>query len=333
MKATFWGVRGSLPTPLTTNDYHRKLARILAAARGADLTTPAAIGMFCEALPPELRRVVGGNTACVEINGGPGSSGTMILDAGSGIRPLGHDLLARAKADPSFERTVHVLISHTHWDHICGFPFFLPLYDESWDIHIWGAHPDMEERMRSQHHPNHFPVPFEHYQPRTHVHQLEVGQPTEVGGLTVIPGLLEHPGDCYSYRISQSAEAGGGVLVYGTDGSYRDNEKLDTLLDSGFWHGADALIFDAMFTWEESLRKPEWGHSTARVGIDLCVETGVKQLILFHHDPDNDDLTLYRILREAEEYVAQKQPAAQGRLLVDLACEGWSFSVPAAAAH
>lgn len=343
MRVQFWGVRGSLPTPLTSKQFHDKLAPILVAAREANLASPDAVREFLRDLPEECRRVVGGNTSCVEII--TDSQARLICDAGTGIRELGYAWVQRAQtetpsqAEPETQaeaelqktaataavgqREMHVLISHTHWDHISGLPFCEPLYRPEWAVHFYGGHSDLHDRLRRQHDPAHFPVAFESFQPPIETHILAPGVPTDVATMRVTAGRLDHPGDSFAYRI----EADGATLIYAADGGFvRHTDAMRELLDSGFFAGADMLIYDAQFTAEEAAERIGWGHSSPTAGVELCLEHRIPALVLFHHDPKKDDTQLFAMLRGAHQLVADRH--ASERLTVYLACEGWGINVP-----
>ncbi|MGB5920670.1 MAG: MBL fold metallo-hydrolase, partial [Syntrophobacteria bacterium] len=156
MKVKFWGVRGSLPAPIPPTEIENKIVQALGGASGVDLDDIEAIENYVRALPFYQRTTTGGNTSCVEVCG---DNTKIILDAGSGIRQLGIELMQGPCGKG--KGTVHLLISHTHWDHIMGFPFFTPAYAAGNQVLIYGRHPRIKERFQDQHHPDHFPVSLE----------------------------------------------------------------------------------------------------------------------------------------------------------------------------
>ncbi len=320
MKVKFWGVRGSLPKPMSTETYQQKLAKALVASQDVSFNTPEEIVEFSKRLAPQLRRIVGGNTPCVEVYTKDGE--LLILDAGSGIREVGHMLVKSAKNDEKANKQIHILFSHTHWDHIMGFPFFIPLYQKDWEVFCYGGHKDLEERLRNQHDPRNFPVSFDAFVPKIHVEHIPLLEPRLINGFMVTAGLLDHPGDSFAYRIEHNGEA----VVYATDGAFADEEKIGQLCNAGFFKNADAIIFDSMLTYHEAVTvKRDWGHSAAAIGVDFCLREGIKRLVLFHHNPDNDDDRLFNMLEETTMYLKNKAP--NSKLQIDLACESWEFPV------
>ena len=320
MRVRFWGVRGSLPSPMSTETYQKKLAMALVAAQNVTFNSPAEIAEFSKRLAPQLRRVVGGNTPCVEVFTKDGER--LILDAGSGIRELGHALLTNAANDETARKQIHLLFSHTHWDHIMGFPFFPPLYQKDWEIHCYGGHEDLEERLRNQHDPRNFPVSFDAFVPKIHVETIPMLESQMINGFMVTAGILDHPGDSFAYKIEHNGE----TVVYATDGAFNDETKMGILSKAGFFKDADAIIFDSMLTYHEAITiKRDWGHSAASIGVDICLRENIKRLVLFHHNPDNDDERLFDMLEETIMYKTNKAP--ESKLQIDLACESWEFPV------
>lgn len=326
MRLTFWGVRGSIPTPMTTSEYQVKLAHALVAARDADLDLDddGAIDRFCASLAPHLRRVVGGNTSCVEFtarDAKPDAPVRVVADAGSGLRELGNHLMAEVPAFRSGQGEIHIFFSHTHWDHLMGLPFFVPIYIKGNKVHFYGCHDDLEERLRLQHDPRNFPVPFDALPSTISFTILKPGQTHDIAGFKVRPFEVDHPGRAFAYRV----EADGRAAVYSSDAEYRDMSAVLGKKSDYFFRDADAIIFDAMYTFEEALSKVDWGHATGYKGVDLCVAEAIKRLILFHHEPNNDDARIFELQTTTIHYLRTTFPDAE--LAVELAREGWTLDL------
>lgn len=323
MKIKFWGVRGSIPTPLTSSDINIKLenaiwkARSLKLNRGPeaefDSRQKGIIREFLDELPISEKGTIGGNTPCVQII--PSDDTTVILDGGSGIRPLALELMKG-----NFRQgkgTTHIFFSHTHWDHICGIPFFIPLFIPGNRHQFYSGHGDLEKRLKQQHQPWYFPVPWESLPAEKTFTRLSKEQPIEIGALKVQCYPMFHPGGSYGYRLN---DADGSSVIYATDVEFKrsnDNE-ISGYLD--FIKGADALIFDSMYTLTETIAKEDWGHSSAMIGVDLALQAGVRNLIMFHHKPTNDDFTLVEIYEKTKEYQDLFDPGRK-RLAIHLAYE------------
>jgi phosphoribosyl 1,2-cyclic phosphodiesterase len=253
----FWGTRGSIPTPASWT------------------------------------RVYGGNTSCVEVRF---DDTVFICDAGSGIRELGKDLLTRQPAP----KDVHLLLTHSHWDHIQGFPFFAPLYRPTMKIHIYGkeAKDDGPYRLLSgQMSSSYFPVSFNELGDHVIADYLADGR-KEINGAQVASFPLNHPGGCFGYSFSKE----GRKIVYMTDNELEiqpgdvfpdadDKGPLRKIPDDLIQvaSGADLLIADAQYDEKSYPDRIKWGHSSCFSVTDLAIRAQVKNLALFHHDPEDTD--------------------------------------------
>jgi phosphoribosyl 1,2-cyclic phosphodiesterase len=259
----------------------------------------------------------GGNTPCVEVRDATGH--LAILDAGTGIRALGNLLLAEGAPPVSAD----IYVTHAHWDHIQGLPFFAPLFRSGHSVRIWAA-PELGDRieraMRAQMSPEVFPVPFEGVRAAVEFRALS-GSAT-VGDLRVTTFPVRHPGGALGYRL-ESRNGAGRALVYIPDNELDPSAPYpvppdwhDRLLD--FVRDADVLVHDAMYTAEEAARYRGWGHSAAPAAVDLALEAGVRRLVLFHHRPERSDAEVDALLAECRERAA----AGGGALEVLAASEG-----------
>ena len=293
MKVKFYGVRGSLPAPIPPTEIENKILQALRGASDLDLHDAKAIESYVKSLPYYQRTTTGGNTSCVQVQG---ENTEIILDAGSGIRQLGIDLMQGPCGQG--QGTVHLLVSHTHWDHIMGFPFFTPAYAPGNQIIIYGRHPRIKERFQVQHHPDHFPVSLETMSANVQFVQLEEGDKVNIGEFTVSTIPLRHPGGSYSYRI----EKNGRIFVYATDAEYKGLRPKALEQYLAFYAKSEALVFDAQFTLEDAMEKEGWGHSSSMVGVDIALRADIKRLILFHHEPSYNDEKLQEIYDKTIRY-------------------------------
>jgi phosphoribosyl 1,2-cyclic phosphodiesterase/anti-anti-sigma regulatory factor len=299
MKLRLWGTRGSIPSPLRTRDIETKIRAALSAAAEAavDLSDPAAVRAFVASLPYAIRGTAGGDTACLEVRSG---GNLFIFDCGSGLRQLGLELMKE-----EFGRgqgVAHILISHTHWDHMIGWPFFVPAFIPGNRFYIHGLHPDLEERFRLQQTaPNMFPVSLDYQQADINFVLLQEGSTIQIGQTHIRNMRFHHPGDAYGYRV----EDDDGILVYASDSEYKTLDPAATQHYVEFFRNAGLLIFDAMFSLRESYQKEDWGHSSAVAGADLATRAGVRRLLLFHHDPAYSDEQIWSLRDIAEAYLEQ----------------------------
>jgi phosphoribosyl 1,2-cyclic phosphodiesterase len=275
MKIRFWGVRGSIATP------------------GVDTAA------------------VGGNTSCVEVTCG---KTRIVLDAGTGLRGLGNELLAKQE-DPSLT----LLLSHYHWDHIQGLPFFVPIYVKSTSLTIVGG-PNgimsVREALEHQMSAPVFPVRLDEVGAKITTREARVGEIFDVGGgagaepARVRVARGNHPGGVVAYRIEHEGKS----LVYATDTEHFScvDPALRALAD-----GCDVLVYDSQYTPDEYRGKVGWGHSTYVAGAELAKACGARSYVLFHHDPLRTDAEVDEVERRAKALFANSIAAREG-LAIDL---------------
>lgn len=283
---TFWGTRGSIPTPgVHTARY-------------------------------------GGNTSCVAVTGARDQ--IVILDAGSGIRLLGRELMRVA----SMPMNLDILLSHTHWDHIQGLPFFQPLNTKGNSVRIYGAAQagvPLEEILDRQMDPVVFPVPLKALAADLQITEITGGQ-FEIDGFLVEAFRLRHPGTTLGYKLVPVR--GGRTIAYLTDnelgpgGSYGlpPSWRGDLVR---FLGGVDTLIHDGMYSEAMIESRAGWGHSTPEQAVDLAAEAGCRRLVLFHHEPEHDDGAVDALVIGARSFAASRAPG----LTVEAAMEGMSLTL------
>ena len=253
--------------------------------------------------PQQENMRYGGNTSCVEVRVG---GSLYIFDCGTGFRTLGHELRREFEGQPIF---AHIFVSHFHWDHIQGIPFFGPLYDKPENrflFHSLSRTRSMQKVMEEQMTSPYFPVDMSEMKARRNFYDIEQGK-VSLGDVTIETMWLNHPQGCLGFRL----ESKEGVVVYATD-----NEPGDAEFDKNVRKlaaGANLLIYDAQYLPEEYVaRKRGWGHSHWREAVNVVMESGAKELILYHHDPDHDDACIDKIVQEARNYYPRVRAAAEG---------------------
>ncbi len=276
MQITFWGVRGSIPTP-----------------------GPSSVK-------------VGGNTSCVEVRAG---KAILIFDGGTGLRLLGKKLLKEMPL------VAHMFFSHVHWDHIQGFPFFEPAFVDGNVFHLYGGKNvsrTLEETLAGQmDHPN-FPVHLSAMGARMNFRDLSEGETLMIedgwgGGVRITNASGRHPQGVFAFRAEHERKA----FVYATDTEHRAGHLDDKLVELA--RNADVFVYDAQYTPEEYAGtagtggpKEGWGHSTFEEGARIAKAAGARQLVLFHHDPTQNDAAVYEKEKRARALFPNAIAAHEG---------------------
>ena len=265
------------------------------------------------ATPGPSTTTYGGNTSCVEVRCG---SDIFIFDAGTGIRPLGLALMEEFGQQPL---TIHLFVSHTHWDHIQGFPFFTPAYAPTSTIHVYGSPGQgrpLEKVLRGQMDADYFPVALGDMTSNINVHEFK-GKPFEIGDANIAAMYLNHPGMNLGYRVTHEGKS----VVYATDNepyqhtlthlgqraeAGRDfGQKLDAELVQ-FLKRTDLYIGEAQYTDAEYPARIGWGHSSISATVEVALEAEVGALAFFHHDPLHDDATVTAMADTANRLIAER---------------------------
>jgi phosphoribosyl 1,2-cyclic phosphodiesterase len=233
----------------------------------------------------------GGNTSCIQV---VIDDTVIILDAGTGIRNLGEHMLKHKITDAT------LMLTHSHWDHINGFPFFTPAYSKDTTLHVMAGHLSggvtIQDILSSQMANPVFPVPLTALQAKLKFTDFDAGDTIQLTDkITVRTALLNHPNGATGYRI----EANGFAFAYITDTEHvpgQDDKNVLRLID-----GADLVAYDSTYTEDEFPAKIGWGHSTWQEGMRLCQKANVKTYALFHHDPSHDDSFMEALEQEAKQ--------------------------------
>ena len=288
----FWGTRGSLPVSLTAEDVRRKIVKAVRGAAGRTFASNHDLEAYVDGLGFDVAGTYGGHPSCGQLEtGGPDY---VLCDLGTGVRPFGQ--MAHERHRSNAPQTFHIFVSHAHWDHIMGLPFFQPAYVPGNKIHFYGGHPDLLASLKRQQDAPSFPVDFSVLQADISYTHLEADRRYDIAGMTVIAKRQRHAGDSYGFRF----ECGGHSVVYTTDSEHQLVDPAETAGLVEFFRDADVVIFDAMYSLAEATSvKADHGHSSNVVGVELCQLAGVAHLCLFHHEPANDDEAISRVLAES----------------------------------
>ncbi|UCF98018.1 MAG: MBL fold metallo-hydrolase [Spirochaetaceae bacterium] len=244
--------------------------------------------------------VYGGNTTCVEVRLEDGS--LIVIDAGTGMRCLGIELLETGEP-----KQIHLLLTHAHWDHLQGFPFFVPAYLEGYSIIVRGgprARKSLEGFLAHQLDPPYFPVPFRDLKARFDFQQ-EDGRSLSIGGVEILPIPLKHPNGGYGYKFIEN----GKTFVFLTDNEIGFDHP-GGLSDSAYadlCRNADLLLHDGQYTQKEYEISRGWGHSTFEAVTELGITADVRRMGIFHHDPRHLDQDLDRYIEECRQRIVLKK--------------------------
>lgn len=292
MRIKLWGVRGSLPTPMDRTEYHEKLILALEYAKTRwQEDSKETIESIIKGMHPNHKSVIGGDTTCLEIRS---DDTLLIFDLGTGIRKLGQEMMEK-----KFHGDIHIFLTHTHWDHIQGFPFFVPAYMAENHIHFYSNLKNLKERLVRQQHDHHFPVALEDMPAKMSFNYIDEKETINVGPFEISIRALVHPGGSTSYKVKEGEK----ICVFATDTEFYGPELSDLMDEyNEFFKNVDLLIMDAQYSLEEAEEKKGWGHTAMTLAVDCSIYWGVKQLILTHHEPAHYDSTIWHLYDEASQY-------------------------------
>jgi phosphoribosyl 1,2-cyclic phosphodiesterase len=295
MKVRLIGVRGSLPAPPCNKEYRSKLRNILMRAIENKLNDVTQINDFIRNLPENLQYFYGGDTTCVTVESKSGKN--YIIDCGSGIRALGDELMTgecgKGKA------SLKIFVTHLHWDHLQGIPFFKPLYIPGNILEFFSPYKNLEKSFIEQMNPPYFPAPFNGTASTKKYNSIKEGEIIQLeDDLSVDCFPLKHPGGSFAYRFREGEK----IFIFATDAEFTGEMHEKVGNDTDFFLNADLLVLDSQYTLDEHFRKFDWGHTSYSVAVNCGVRWGVKQLVLTHHEPSNSDENLRKIHQEAIEH-------------------------------
>jgi phosphoribosyl 1,2-cyclic phosphodiesterase len=314
MQVRLWGVRGSIATPMSSALLQEKARRLLKEATPADLATPQAI----EALLSRSANAwtYGGNTSCVEVEIG---NTLFILDGGTGLRNLGNQLQLDGRIGT---HQLNICFTHFHWDHICGFPFFKPIYTPGRRIDVWSGRSDAERLLKTQMMDAHFPAKWDSLPSTIVCHQLPEDAATDIAGASVRILPLIHPDKAYGYRIDYRGRS----VCYLTDTEVSKNPNRHSQAYIDFVADADVVIVDAMYGFLDYHDHINFGHSTIFNFIDFFKDTRIGELVIFHHDPMADDPAVSKLCDDARRYSELAAPDATWKITAAREGQEWTLA-------
>ena len=304
MKVHFKGTRGSIPISPSAQDIKEKVVASLLAARGKELRSEGQIREFVDKnLPFQHSSCWGGNTPCVHID--TNSEDYLIFDGGSGLRVLGKEIM---ESNGAPGKTFHVFLSHFHYDHIQGIPFFIPAYVPGNKIVFHGGHKHLKQSLLDQMKPPFFPIDFSAFQAETKFEVHTPGDQISVCNAEITLVEQDHPGVSYGYRV----ESNGVSVVYSTDAEHKNSAHCKDYPFVDFIRNANLLIFDAPYTHSQSIGiREHWGHSSNIMGVELAARAEVDTLAIFHHDPGASDGEMEEFLGHTKKFLERSRIAVR----------------------
>ena len=319
MQIRLWGVRGSLPSPINNEEYTGKLSRILDLAIKNQLKKGEDINSFLSGLPDELRYVFGGDTTCVTVKSDSGK--LYILDCGTGIRRLGNVLMdedcGKGKGN------LNIMITHNHWDHIQGLPFFRPIYVPGNVLNFYSPYKKQQEFLENQMSSPYFPATFQGTASTKNYHFIEHARTTPLqleDDLFISIYPLKHPQGCFAYKFMQNNK----TFIFATDTEFTGETIESSGPTTDFFKNADILILDSQYTLNEAFLKVDWGHTSYTMAVNCATNWNVKKLVMTHHEPAYSDDILQENYLLALEH---KQLLADVNTEILLAREGMIFDL------
>lgn len=293
-----WGTRGSLPHSTSHERFVNTLEDLVKLARSKGIESAHDLVNACRAGQLHQPIVYGGNTTCTEVGH---ASHAVYVDMGSGIREAG--TAAMQKGIKEF----HIFLTHMHWDHVMGMPFFVPVHIPGHKINIYHVHKNAPEHVRINFNGVNFPLTWDQLRGTVEFHQIKLYETSSFGSLKVTPFVLDHPGGSFGYRF----EAEGKAVAIGVDGEYKRLTPEALGRDLKYFQNLDLLLFDAQYEMSELASRFDWGHCSPDIGVDLALREGIRKLVFTHHDPWSNEDKLRRMYTNAVKYMKSQLPAFQ----------------------
>ncbi len=315
MRITFWGVRGSVPTPISSEQIQSRISAAIQRIKPKDLESEDSKELFLSKLPPYIMKTAGGNTTCIEVR--LEDDTCIVFDCGTGLRELAK---RHTQRNDFIGRTYYIFFTHFHWDHLQGLPFFTPqAYHPDCTVLFHSPVKGFERYLWDQMRMPYFPVTMEAMSAKKDFIEIEK-QPMQIGSAEITWRKMKHPGGCYAYKIREK----GSQFIFSTDTELTEDDFIRNTENTTFFQDVDALVIDSQYTLDEALEKYDWGHSSYSLAVDFAAEWGIKKLFLFHHEPLYDDKKIFSILKSAGWYLRHLETKG---VEIHLAIEGYEFTI------
>lgn len=316
LSTKFWGVRGSLPSAPPPQEWSQHIEGLLREFFSLGFRDITQISKFIDQLGTSRVGGYGSATTCVEVTT---PKAQILIDGGSGIKNLSDKMMSgtygRAKGP------YHIFMTHFHWDHILGLPFFAPHFMNGVQIHYYAVQPELEQAIKLAFSKPYFPVPFSSLPSKIHFHTLKPRETIKIEDMEITPYKLDHPDPCWGYKISANGKCYSHCVD--TEGTRVTAEELGE--DLPLYQNVDLLYFDAQYSFNDLAEKGNWGHSASQVGLEIAFREKIPQLLFTHHDPNASIQQLQEMKQQTREYYEWRVNSAKsnGEPIINI---NWDFA-------
>lgn len=285
-----WGTRGSLPVPTNQARFLALLEDLVNLGKKQGISDAYELMNAAKAGKLHQPVVFGGNTTCTEIHH---AGQSVYVDMGSGFREAGTAAMQHGTKE------FHIFLTHMHWDHVMGMPYFIPIHVAGHKLNIYHVHRNAPEFVRINFNGVNFPLTWDQLNGKVEFHQLKLYEATKFGEVAVTPFVLDHPGGSFGYRF----DGGGKSCAIGVDGEYKRLTPKELGRDLAYFQNLDLLLFDSQYEMSELASRFDWGHCSPNIGVDLALREGIKTMLFTHHDPWSTEEKLRRMFANTVKYM------------------------------
>ena len=296
LKIRFWGTRGSLPQALNNRDLQSIFFDAIKRAEDLGINTIQAFKAAIEKNQLNHPLSFGGNTTCTEVICDKQS---FFVDMGSGLREAGTEHMANGRKE------FHIFLTHMHWDHIMGMPFFVPIHVPGHTIKIYHVHRNAPEHVKINFNGINFPLTWDQLGGNVEFVQMKLYEPLRIGNTSITAFVLDHPGGSFGFRFDSEGKSS----AIGVDSEFKRISQSELGKDLAYYQNLDLLVFDAQYEIAELASRFDWGHCSPNIGVDLAIREKIKNLVFTHHDPWAEPEKLRRMAKAAAKHAEAQLPA------------------------
>ncbi len=312
-----WGARGSSPTPLSPHEIREKIEAVIHLVNPTDLVSEATKQRFISSLSNDVCGTTGGNTVCIEVRTNDGE--VILLDTGTGLREFEKSIIRNGEKIDEY----HIFLSHFHYDHLLGIPYFSTMYNPSAKVHFYSPYPEMEHVLAKFMEEPFHPVGWDSFTAGIDFHIMKEDEPVEISAAKVSCMRRTHPGGAFSYKVTENGRS----FIYSSDTQLTEKDFTRNSKNNAYFQGAEVIVLDAQYTLDEAIAKYDWGHSSYSLAVQFAREYEIEKLLLFHHDPLNSDQKLAGILQAAISFNERLNQTHSNDMEIILAGEGYEIEL------